>query len=277
MMALNLPGRLLLVYCRRQFGFVNNLLFMNAKNNLPRIFVIFNLICAACPQAQAYVPPPGPPANSPPYLDQSEPLWGSSSYIYGDVSMAQTFTPAIGGILTRLDLCLSPNGPTTGPLLISIDTTENGVPQSALGLTTLTGPLAGVWAWYSFDLSSLSIDLTTGQTYAIVLSAPNTVYAITSEGTTDDSYSGGNSLVQNGVGAPWQTYTREEDLAFQTFMSPVPEPPSRSVLILAAICLYCMRLVPLAKLSRRLHGEQIKFHQSPPRTGQCPGLPAPSV
>ena len=217
---------------------------MKASPSIIRSVAFAVLLTFNLQLSQAYVSPPGPPPNPPPFLDQSEPSWGSSSYIQGNISMAQTFTPSIGGLLTRLDLCLTRNNDgETNPLLISIDTTQNGVPQTSLGSTTLSSFAGGVWAWVSFDLSSQSISLTSGQTYAIVLSCPGSFNGISSEGTTYDSYSGGESLVQNGVGATWQTYSRELDLTFQTWMTPVPEP---SVAALAAL-----GLVLLARLHRQ--------------------------
>jgi len=172
---------------------------MNGKINLPKVFVCVGLLLVSCTRLQAYVDPPPPPPTSPPFLDQSQIQWGSSSYIQGDISMAQTFTSTIGGSLTRLDLCLSRNNDSeTKPLVISIDATQNGVPTTTLGSTVFNSFESDVWASYSFDFTSDSITFTPNQTYAIVLSNYGSFNGVSSEGTTYDSYLGGKPWCKMG-------------------------------------------------------------------------------
>jgi hypothetical protein len=167
---------------------------MNGKINLPKVFVCVGLLLVSCTRLQAYVDPPPPP-----FLDQSQIQWGSSSYIQGDISMAQTFTSTIGGSLTRLDLCLSRNNDSeTQPLVISIDATRNGVPTTTLGSTVFNSFESDVWASYSFDFTSESITFTPNQTYAIVLSNYGSFNGVSSEGTTYDSYLGGKPWCKMG-------------------------------------------------------------------------------
>jgi hypothetical protein len=221
---------------------------MNDKTNFQKISFSLWLLLVSCAYSQAYVNPPGPPPTSPPFLDQSQIQWGSSSYIQGDISMAQTFTSTIGGSLTRLDLCLSRNNDSeTQPLVISIDATQNGVPTTTLGSTVFNSFQSDVWAWYSFDFSSQSITFAPNQTYAIVLSNYGSFNGISSEGTTYDSYLGGQTLVQNGVDAPWQNYSRELDMTFQTWVTPVPEPSSLAIVVAS-----CLALISFCSCPRRI-------------------------
>ena len=139
------------------------------------------------------------------------------------------------GFLTRVDLAVGVNYPMEqDTLAVSIYTTLNGVPKTSLGSISFAdiNPNPTVMDWYSWDFSNLSVSLNAGQTYALVLNSFETspFYGISAEGTVADSYGGGTSLIQVGDNS-WEPYGRAQDLAFQTWMRPIPEPCTLALLV----------------------------------------------
>src|SRR5882757_11105415 len=57
-------------------------IFMKTKINIKNFPTLAVLLWAGLLRVNAYVPPPGPMGNPPPFLDQSQPLWGSTAVIY---------------------------------------------------------------------------------------------------------------------------------------------------------------------------------------------------
>ena len=171
-----------------------------------------------------------------PILDQSQLSFSSGEFVQGNISVAQTFTPSVGGELASLDLFMSNHDTGEGkPLIVSIYNTQNGTPDSLLGTMDLNN-IGGNYAWYSIDFSSLDMYLSANSLYAFVLSAPGTYLGIYPGGSVNDSYSGGMALIQNGVGATWQPDNRAKDLVFQTYMT-VPDSTGPGILALSALSL----------------------------------------
>jgi hypothetical protein len=188
---------------------------------LLKMLVVMGMLASFHAGAQLYI------------LDQSQTDFGSTAFIQGTTSMAQTFTPSIAGDFAQLDLYLARDAYfETEPLLITITDTANGLPNNALGSATLSNISSDSRDWYSIDFSSQNILLSANTLYAFELSCPGSFYGITDGGSVNDSYPGGMSLVQDGTGASWQPYSRAPDLMFQTWMIPVPEPFIGTLIVL---------------------------------------------
>jgi hypothetical protein len=160
----------------------------------------------------------------------------------GSLIAAQTFTPAISGLLDSIEIHSGEFADSGSGAKISIHTTSAGLPTdtslgSAFGLT------AGYVEdeWNAVDLASQNIFLTAGTTYALVLetTAPSDYiwwdYDWWVPGHIADPYAGGAFYVNLNDGGwtlqnintpqdPWYV-----DAMFRTYMDPdaqqaVPEP-----------------------------------------------------
>jgi hypothetical protein len=195
-------------------------------------------------------------------LDQWQADDSSSENVYGNVSVAQTFTPSVSGNLAELDLFLSNHNTGEGlPLLISIYTTLGGVPNSSLGTFNLNN-VPQNWTWHYLDFSGLGISLSANTQYAVVLSCPGTFYGIAARGSINlNNYLGGRALIQADVGTPWFPDNRAPQLDFYTYMT-VPE-PSSCVLVLLACGLFGVRKIALRRIARGLDPCWFNVHSEP--------------
>ena len=177
-----------------------------------------------------------------PILDQSQTDFSSGEFVHGTVSVAQTFTPSVTGSLAELDLFMSNDDTAEGkPLIVSIYDTLNGAPNDSLGTVDLNN-IAGNYAWYALDFSSLDISLNANSLYSFVLSCPGSFYGIYPGGSVNaNSYTRGMALIQGDAGSSWQPDTRAPQLMFQTYMT-VPEPRSSVLLLLAGALLGARKL-----------------------------------
>ncbi|MBN8885069.1 MAG: DUF11 domain-containing protein [Rudaea sp.] len=146
-------------------------------------------------------------------LDQQNTTLGTSGVgITTTTWGGQTFTPSLGGLLTRVDVNLFCSGCTgiTPNLTLSLRATVGGLPiGSDLAGTTLTGFSSGSAAFYTATFSSPAM-LSAGTQYAIVIRpninpSPGT-YALTRSGTAtagSDVYSGGTRVAGATSGTVW--------------------------------------------------------------------------
>lgn len=96
--------------------------------------------------------------------------------------------------------------------------------------------------WYSWDFSNLAISLNAGQTYALVMTCNEQIplLGVSAEGTVGDSYAGGAALRLVNANL-WEPYGRAQDLAFQTWMTAIPEPSALALLVLGLALLIRQR------------------------------------
>jgi hypothetical protein len=172
--------------------------------------------------------------GAPIIIDQSQTDFSSGEFVYGTVSVAQTFTPSVTGSLAQLDLFLSDNNPSDAKtLVVSIYDTLGGVPKNPLGTMDLNN-ISGDYFWYSLNFATLNISLNANTLYAFVLSSPDSFESSIYPGgsVNSNSYTRGMALIQGDLGQPWQPDTRAPQLMFQTYMN-VPEPRAAVMLLFA--------------------------------------------
>ncbi len=143
----------------------------------------------------------------------------------------QTFTPAVTGQLTRIDVNLFCSGctGTTPNLTLSIRATSGGLPTGAdIASATITGFNSGASAFYTANFGSPPT-LTAGTQYALVIRptanpSPGT-YALTRSGTSTagaDVYAGGTRVSGATSGTVWSiplTGGVSTDAGFKTYMN----------------------------------------------------------
>ena len=178
---------------------------------------------------------PGDVSLVKPTLDQKNLIFGTSGVgITTTTWGGQTFTPAVSGTLTRVDLnlfCFQCTG-TTPNLTLSIRATSAGLPTGAdLASGTITGfSNGGVASFFTVNFGSPP-SLTAGTQYAILIrpvanpSAGGT-YALTRTGSSTvgapDQYAGGARVTGTTSGTVWSiqlTGGVSTDAGFRTFMN----------------------------------------------------------
>jgi hypothetical protein len=179
----------------------------------------------------------------------------------GVKELAQTFTVNNTGVLTEVDLGLSPQGGSTGDLLFDIRDVVNGVPveDDSLALVFRDVPRADITCSPDCNRSVLSVvdlglSVSTGENLAIVLRA-----AVDGAYTWDETgvpYSSGIGYLRSpGQVNTWMPLSDTQPisgLAFQTYVDcadpsncnpavpqPIPEPSS--------IILFCIGLIRIAR------------------------------
>ena len=144
----------------------------------------------------------------------------------------QAFTPAVTGLLTRVDINLFCSGctGTTPNLTLSIRATSGGLPTGAdLVSATITGfSNGGVASYFTANFGS-PVTLTAGTQYALVIRptanpSPG-VYALTRSGTSTvgaDVYAGGTRVSGATSGTVWSKPTTggvTTDAGFKTYIN----------------------------------------------------------
>jgi hypothetical protein len=144
----------------------------------------------------------------------------------------QAFTPAVTGLLTRIDVNLFCSGctGTTPNLTLSLRATSAGLPTGAdLASATITGfGNGGVASYFTANFSS-PVTLTAGTQYALVIRptanpSPGT-YALTRSGTSTvgaDVYAGGTRVSGATSGTVWSKPTTggiTTDAGFKTYIN----------------------------------------------------------
>ncbi|WP_346288043.1 IPTL-CTERM sorting domain-containing protein [Zoogloea sp.] len=149
----------------------------------------------------------------PDVIDQQNPTVGTSGVGVTTTTWAgQTFTPAMTGQLTKVDINLFCSGctGTTPNLTLSLRATSGGLPTGAdLATATVSGFASGASAFYTATFAS-PYTVTAGTQYAIVIRpttnpAPGT-YALTRSGTAaagSNVYAGGTRVAGATSGTVW--------------------------------------------------------------------------
>jgi hypothetical protein len=178
--------------------------------------------------------------------------------VFKGVEQGQTFTVGSSGLLTQIVIqafkdYYGPENPSlfTEPLILSIHTTlRNTVPSpTVLGSFSippeqLTGPSLSTHNVVSIDVSGAGIEVVAGQRLAIVMTSelpgrssppPNEAYYsfVTSE---RDNYAGGLGWYRDFLNpVPWTA--QDYDFGFQTYVAPIPEPNTFTLLSLGSLAL----------------------------------------
>jgi kumamolisin len=155
-------------------------------------------------------------------LDQQQTTVGSSGNAITTTTWeAQSFVPAIGGTLTRLDLDLFCSGcsGTDPALTVEIRTTSGGSPTSTvLATATIPGFSSSTATFYS-ALFAAPAALASGSTYAYVLrlAADRSAGTYAALRSNNNQYANGALLVSSNSGATWSA--QSTDLGFKSYMT----------------------------------------------------------
>jgi len=156
-------------------------------------------------------------------IDQQNANLSTSGFAFTNTSWAaQTFTPAVSGTLTRLDLnlfCASCSGANPN-VTVSIRNTSGGLPTGAdLASATIAGFSSGAGIWYSATFGTPP-SLTAGTTYACVFRLVSARGTGTQAYTTSSSnvYSGGQRCTSSNSGSTW-TADSTRDLGFLEYVT----------------------------------------------------------
>ena len=166
-----------------------------------------------------------------------------------DNRVAQTFLATVSGTVARVSFTAYQSAGTTAPLRVDIASVVGGLPGTSLGNTIV--PIDDFPS--SVDPPELNIDadfgatgplLQAGTSYAILFSseAPNANYRIHGLHGTGTYADGAYFFSQND--APWDEGSTG-DLRFEVAVTPIPEPSSWTLALLAcvlALFLKCARL-----------------------------------
>jgi hypothetical protein len=167
-----------------------------------------------------------------PLVDQQNTTLGNSGVgITTTTYGGQTFTPAVTGKLTKVDINLFCSGctGTTPNLTLSVRNTSGGLPTGAdLASATINGFSNGGVASYFTATFAAPLTLTAGTQYALVIRpvanpSPG-VYALTRSGTSTlgaDVYAGGTRVSGATSGTAWSiplTGGVSTDAGFRTYM-----------------------------------------------------------
>ncbi len=166
------------------------------------------------------------------------------------VDWAQTFTVGITGVLDSVTVKGGRANLPVEPLLIDVRTTVAGVPtESNIGGNILGSVVLApvnvppAYGDIVADLSGLAINVSVGDVLAIVVrsatgsSADPGYYEL--RGRAPGGYDGGGAFVRIGEGDTWHPYASFPtlDIAFSTYVNPVPEPGSSVILAATALAL----------------------------------------
>jgi hypothetical protein len=163
-------------------------------------------------------------------LDQYNLVADGSIVFDNNQSMAQTFTPSLGGQLVQVDVMAAAQGGL--PALLSIQTVAGGAP----GDTVLGSAIIPSWAsgsWNSVDLTSESIWLTAGQPYAIVLAGGTDGWNGIAANWGPDAYPGGDAWHWCTDAESWSYY--DCDTVFQTWVDTVNAIPAPGSILLVSL------------------------------------------
>lgn len=171
--------------------------------------------------------------SKPSNIDQQNLSVTSSGFAFNTTSWAgQTFTPAVTGALTRIDLDLFCSGctGTTPNIAVSIRATAGSPPVptgSDLASTTIAGFSSGAGGMFSAVFAS-PVTLTAGVRYAVIMrpvsppSAGTYAYVCScgNGNTGTNPYANGQRVVSSNSGGSWTADTAQggRDLGFITYM-----------------------------------------------------------
>ena len=175
-------------------------------------------------------------ANATPIIDQSfiGPGGLGADINEGFRFVGQSFTSGLTGTLDGINIDVSQYAIGDFNLVVDIFSALGGLPDSnLLGSTVLSSGSSRISSLITF---SNTINMISGDEYAIVVSYLNAIPGAGQgkgiwRGEPGNNYSGGNLFFGND-GTNWYRYN--DDVYFQTFINPVPE-PSTFLLVIAGI------------------------------------------
>ena len=174
----------------------------------------------------------GNPGNvslaTPSTIDQKNTTVTNNGFGFTNTSWAgQTFTPAVTGKLTRVDLDLFCSGctGTTSNITVSVRATNGSVPTGAdLAVATIPAFSSGNGGYFSANFSTPA-SLTAGVRYAIVFRAASSIspgsYAYVCSCTSNSNpYPNGQRITSSNSGTSWSTDNTAggRDLGFVTYI-----------------------------------------------------------
>ena len=174
--------------------------------------------------------------------DQAQELHGGGGYVWVDQDVAQTFMPAIGGYLDHVDVYV--DAWVSGSFVMQMKvtgTTPDNKPDGAAVFGQATVPGAGL-GWQTLDLRSLNIVLKANTSYALWFTSNDPSVNDPGIGLganwSPDVYTRGAAL-KRPTGQDWSPWNFDAgsttgDIQFRTFMDPVPEPASLTLIVGAA-------------------------------------------
>ncbi|MFJ7647573.1 InlB B-repeat-containing protein [Lysinibacillus sp. NPDC097279] len=125
------------------------------------IFLLFMSCCVISPGGSVK-------AAGSPILDQSQMILNGNIFVNKDYPRYQTFTPAVSGNLSKIDVNIAGSYSTTGALIASIYKEDDlSTPVASTQLTSFGS------GWTSIDFSNLSPYLIREKMYRMVLSTEN--------------------------------------------------------------------------------------------------------
>jgi hypothetical protein len=193
------------------------------------------------------------PAIATPVLDQSNlpvdyviaPTGPHPGMITGH-EIQQQVTVGITGTLTEIDLWLgkppeawNPRGQVQFSLTSVIGGHSDGTWLGTRIIETTepadtTSPIMNT----KIDLSDLHLEVVAGQSFVFDLARFSYQEGV---GGSDTDYPGGDLFIDTRVGAAWLGYRDWGNLAFQTFVDPIPEPVGIAILGFGLIALGLFR------------------------------------
>lgn len=153
---------------------------------------------------------------------------------------AQTFTVGITGTLARADFYMAAESTSAGDILFDVRATTGGAPTfdnaTTLLSTSIQATTVGTdFNWFSVDLSSFSVSVTSGDVLALVMRQPisnGAIYNWRGIGFGAPNYTGG-SYWWREPGNSWNQ-SSIFDFSFKTYVetqtSSVPEPTTIALL-----------------------------------------------
>jgi hypothetical protein len=165
-------------------------------------------------------------------LDQSSPTGQNTTFVGTAIGntpgdRAHTFTVGLGGWLTEIEVYVSQN--TSGsPLLLDVRPTDaNGRPlasNESILASASNASVLGTPSFASFDISAANLIVSPGDRLAIVLRSSLAEYVW--YGQVSNPYGGGSGFYRSGFSSvSWSDSVNPSfDVAFRTYVSPVPEP-----------------------------------------------------
>jgi hypothetical protein len=150
-------------------------------------------------------------------LDQQQAAFDSNwKHIKDKTWRAQSFKPAVSGILTGVDLYLSYGNGPGADLIVEVRNSSGTVPTTLLASASISG-IANL-GFYTANFSSPPT-LIAGTTYHIVVhTSAATTYNWSHK--NNNPYANGNQQSSNNNGVGWTVDAGNLDYAFKTYMSP---------------------------------------------------------
>lgn len=165
-------------------------------------------------------------------LDQSSPTGSAQTFVGaggGDTpgDRAQTFVVGIEGVLTAIDVQVAQSS-VGGTVLLDVRPTDaSGRPlagNESILASASNASVTEIPSFASFDVSAANLFVSPGDRLAIVLRSNSGRFSW--YGQFSDPYAHGSAFFRNGFSSGFWSASLSPgvDLAFRTYVAPVPEP-----------------------------------------------------